>query len=415
MRAKIPYDGALVDVDIPKGAVVLEPKTFPPLGDDAIRDKIAAGIVNIPHSAEGKKTSIVINDATRRLPTPKILRMLSELISLSDAKILIATGTHRKPTNDEFDIMLGDMRSFFEGNIVVHNCKDKSSLDYLGETSRGTPVWVNKNLLEAERIICINSVEPHFFAGFTGGRKSLIPGLAGFDTTVANHSHAKHEDAKSLNLASNPVHLDLDEAVSFVRNKSIFSIQLVTSRQGEIVDLFCGDLAQSFRQACSKARDVYTVDIENKYDIVFAIGEPPLDINLYQLQKGQEHGSEAVKNGGILVVVGACNEGSGSDYFINLANDYPVSESALSAKAMSDNRFGIHKLVKTARRLRQIKIWYVTKLDDRLISKVYFNPKSSLQAALDEALEIIGPSAKVAILRDACFIVPILSNSKGGN
>jgi lactate racemase len=414
MRAKIPYDGALVEVNFPESAVIFEPKAFPPLSADAVRDKIADAIVNIPHSAKGKKTSIVINDATRRLPTPKILRMLSKLIPLADAKILIATGTHRAPTNDEFDIMLGDMRSFFEGRIVVHDSKDKSSLDYLGETSHGTPVWVNKNLLEAERIICINSVEPHFFAGFTGGRKSLIPGLAGFDTTVANHSHAKHEDAKSLNLASNPVHLDLDEAVSFIKNKSIFSIQLVTSRQGEIIDLFCGDLALTFQDACKKAREVYTVDIENKYDMVFAIGEPPLDINLYQLQKAQEHGAEAVKDGGILVVAGACNEGSGSDYFINLANDYPEPESALSTKAMTDNRFGIHKLVKTARRLRHLKIWYVTKLDDRLISKVYFNPKSSLQAALDEALEIMGPSAKIAILRDACFIVPIIINSKGG-
>jgi nickel-dependent lactate racemase len=298
---------------------------------------------------------------------------------------------------------------------VVHDCREKASLDYLGGTFRGTPVWVNRELLKADRIICINSVEPHFFAGFTGGRKSLIPGLAGFETTVANHSHAKHEDAKSLNLISNPVHLDLEKAVSLIKNKSILSIQLVTSRQGDIVDLFCGDLEQSFFDACEKARECYTVGIDNKYDIVLAVGEPPLDSNLYQLQKGQEHGAEAVKDGGILVVVGTCNEGSGSDYFIKLANDYPSPESALSVKALEDNRFGIHKLVKTARRLKQIKIWYITKLDDKLVSKVYYNPKSSLQAALDEALKIMGRGAKVAILRDACFIVPIMSNSKGGS
>jgi lactate racemase len=414
MRLEIPYDGALVEVNFPKSAVMLEAKKQPLLTNDLIRDKIAASIVNFPHSSKDHKTVIVVNDATRRSPTPQILRILSELIPLTDAEILIATGTHRAPTDFELDVILGDMRSYFEGRITAHNCRDKASLDYLGETNRGTPVWVNKKLLKADRIICINSVEPHFFAGFTGGRKSLIPGLAGFDTTVANHSHAKHENAKSLNLISNPVHLDLEEAVSFIKSKSILSIQLVTSRQAEIVDLFCGDLTQSFFEACEKARLAYTIGIDKKFDIVFAIGEPPLDSNLYQLQKGQEHGAEAVKDGGILVVVGACNEGSGSDYFINLANDYPTPNLALSAKVMEDNRFGIHKLVKTARRLTQIKIWYVTKLDDKLVSKVYYNPKSSLQAALDEALDIRGRGAKVAILRDACFIVPFMNNSKGG-
>ncbi len=290
------------------------------------------------------------------------------------------------------DIMLGDMRPFFEGRIIVHDSKNKSSLDYLGETSRGTPVWINKKLSLSERIICINSVEPHFFAGFTGGRKSLIPGLAGFDTTVANHSHAKHEDAKSLNLASNPVHLDLEEAVSFIKGKNIFSIQLVTSRQGEIVDLFCGILSQSFRDACDKARDVYTVDIENKYDIVFAIGEPPLDINLYQLQKGQEHGAEAVKDDGILIVVGACNEGSGSDYFINLASGLSRHRTRLfQLKPWQTIASGYTNWSRPPDGCVNIKIWYVTKLDDSLISKVYFSPKSSMQAALDEALEIKGP------------------------
>jgi lactate racemase len=411
MRYKIPYDGALVDIDFPKSAVVLEAKTPKLLSDDALRDKIASCIVNFPHASKSQETVIVVNDATRRLPTSKIINILTELIPLSDATVLIATGTHRAPTPSEIDIILGDMRPFFGKRIIIHDCHNKASMDYLGETSRGTPVWVNKELLKAERIICINSVEPHFFAGFTGGRKSLIPGLAGFETTVANHSHAKHEDARSLNLATNPVHLDLEEAVSLIKNKGIFAVQLVTSRHGEIINEFCGDLTGSFQAACQAAKETYAIDIKNKYDIVVAIGEPPLDMNLYQLQKGQEHGAEAVKDDGILIVAGACNEGTGSDYFMKLADDYPTPAAALSSKALTDNRFGIHKLVKTARRLQKIKIWYVTKLDDRVISRVYFNPKSSLQAALDEALKIKGQRAKVAILRDACFFVPILNNS----
>jgi nickel-dependent lactate racemase len=414
MKIKIPYDGAMVDVKFPRRAVMLEGKTFPALSEDSIREKIASGVVRFPHSARPKNSVIVINDATRRLATSKILSILSESLVLTDEEVLIATGTHRPPTGNELDAIFNDAYHLFGGRISIHNCHDLASLDYLGVTSRGTPVWINKKAMAADRIICINSVEPHFFAGFSGGRKSLIPGLAGIETTIANHSHAKDENARSMNLETNPVHLDLVEAVSLIRNKEIFSIQLVMSRQGEIVDLFCGDLSESFAAACRTAREVYSVPIDKKFDIVMAIGEPPLDINLYQLQKGQEHGAEAVKDGGILIVVGACNEGSGSDFFMNLANDYPDPQSALSAKALSDNRFGIHKLIKTARRLQKIKIWYVTKLDDSLVSKVYFTPKSSLQKALDEALEEKGKRATIAILRDACFIVPVMNDFKGG-
>jgi nickel-dependent lactate racemase len=407
MKVKIPYDGALVEVKIPSSAVMLEGKSFPALSDDLIRERIASGIVKYPHSARPKRSLIVINDATRRLATSKILSILSESLVLTDEEVIIATGTHRKPSAEEIDLILGDTRRLFEDRISVHDCREKASLDYLGITSRGTPVWVNRKIMDADRVICINSVEPHFFAGYTGGRKSLIPGLAGIETTTANHSHAKDENAKSLNLDSNPVHLDLIEAVSLIKNVEIFSIQLVMSRKGEIIDLCCGDLSESFTVASGRAREAYSVPVKNKYDIVLAISEPPLDINLYQLQKGQEHGAEAVRDGGILIVIGACNDGVGSDFFVRLADDYPDPLSALSAKALSDNRFGIHKLVKTARRLNKIKIWYVTNLDDSLVSKVYFTPKSSLQKALDDARMEMGKRATIAILRDACFIVPV--------
>jgi nickel-dependent lactate racemase len=312
-------------------------------------------------------------------------------------------------------MVLGETRTLFGNRIFVHDCRDAKSLVNIGRTTRGTPVIINKKLLDAEAVICINSVEPHFFAGFSGGRKSLIPGLAGFETTAANHSFAKHTDARSFNLKNNPVHLDLEEAVSLMPKKEMISIQMVVSRSGGIIGLFIGNLSGSFRDAARIAREYYSIDISDKYDVVIAVGEPPLDVNLYQLQKAQEHGAEAVRDGGILIVVGACGEGVGSDFFVKLANDYPTPATALSPNALSDNRFGIHKLIKTARRLQSMKIWYVTTLDDRVVSKVYFEPKRSLQLALDEALTLLGPGAHVAVLKDACFFVPMMIDSKGGN
>jgi nickel-dependent lactate racemase len=409
MKLQIPYDGKLVEVDFPDDTVIIESKKPEIIYDALVRERILKSFQEYKKLIGDDTVTIIVNDATRRLPTSKILKILWEYLPTKSIEILIATGTHHAPSVGDLDIILGDLRGVFVDKIYSHDCYNYGCLVKLGETSRGTPVTINQKLYEAKNVICINSVEPHFFAGYTGGRKSLIPGLAGFGTIVQNHSNAKSEFAKSLSLDKNPVHLDLEEAVGFIKAKNIFSIQLVTSRSGEIVDIFPGDLQKTFKDACAKAHEVYAVDIERNYDIVFAVGEPPLDISLYQMQKAQEHGAEAVAEGGILAVVGACNEGAGSPYFVKLAEEYPNAEMAMSDKAMSDNRFGIHKLVKSARRLlnQHIKLWYVTKVDDNTVRKVYYEPKRTLNAALTEALDISVRNARVAILKDACFTVPV--------
>jgi nickel-dependent lactate racemase len=407
MRVQIPYDDGIEEVEFPGGTDVLEAGSCPILSDDAIRRKIGESFGASAADFEDRKVTVVVNDHTRRLPTSKILGCLVDLIPPERIEILVATGTHRAPRNEELQGIFGDLADVFSGRIFYHDCRDVNSLVDLGRTSRGTPVAVNRRLIESEAVICINSVEPHFFAGFTGGRKSLVPGLASFDTAVANHFHAKSENARCLNLEDNPVHLDLEEAAVMITGMPILSLQLIASRQGDIIDLYGGDLKDSFIASAEKARQVFSVSIDRYYDIVFAVGEPPLDANLYQLQKAQEHGAEAVKKGGILVVLGACSEGTGSPYFIEVADDYPTPESALSEKAMKDERFGIHKLIKTARRLREIKIWYVTNLDDKVIRKLYFEPKKSSPVALRDALDAIGDPATIAILKDACFVVPV--------
>lgn len=407
MEIEIPYNGIVERIEFPDNVDLLEAKSFPVLSSEKVAGRIRDSWKKAKPVFQNKKISIIINDATRRVPSASIIEILLQHIPPERIEILVATGTHRASSENDLRDILAEYRNLFMGRIFVHDCYDTENMISIGKTSRGTLVAVNKKLTKAESVICINSVEPHFFAGFTGGRKSLVPGLASFETVIANHSHAKSELADSMNLEGNPVHLDLAEAAEMVASMPIFSIQLVLSRDGDIVDLYCGDLSDSFHRACVRAREVYSVDIEKKYDIVLAIGEPPLDANLYQLQKGQEHGARAVKDGGILIVAGACPDGVGSPYFVDLAGDYPKPADALSERAFNDNRFGIHKLVKTARRLKKIKIRYVTKLDDNVIRKLYFEPARSLNDALREALNYFGGSCEIAVLKDACFLVPV--------
>lgn len=414
MKVEFPYGHESVDMEFPDETVILSANKYSALPDNQVYARIEKEYLSHCKNFDKKMVSIIINDLTRRVPTEKILKILLDFLPVKNVQILVATGTHPIPVEEDLKQILGDTYSRLRGKIICHNCDDEKILERIGTTSYGTPVEINRGFLEAEAVICVNSVEPHFFAGFTGGRKSIIPGLAGRDTVIANHSLAKSAEAMSLNLENNPVHLDLTEAAEMTIKAPLFSIQLVLSRNGEIIGLFCGDLTDSFHKATKLARDIYSIPIEKTFDIVFAIGEHPLDINLYQLQKAQEHGAEAVSNGGILVVIGACEEGVGSPYFVKLADDYPTPESALSDTALRDSRFGIHKLVKTARRLEKIKIWYVTKLDDNVVRKVYFVPKCSPQEALKDALDYFGGAANIAILKDACFLVPERIDVKGG-
>jgi len=395
-----------LEVNFPDNTAVYNFSKFPAIDDKDIFDEIKRGFENFCKSHGSKKITIVVNDATRDIPNWKILSIIFELLGEIDFQILIAAGTHNAPSENELETIFDGNYEQIKDKVFVHACYDGDNLKYLGKTSRETPVYINKIFAGSDAVICINSVEPHFFAGFTGGRKSLIPGLAGFDTVAANHNLAKSPDARSLNIQNNPINEDLQEAVGLINGIPIYSIQLVLSRQRDIVGLYPGDLSASFQNACEKAKEIYSVGIEKSYDIVFAIGQPPLDINLYQLQKAQEHGGEAVTDGGILVVVGACSEGVGSPYFMKLADEYPKPEMALSETALNDKRFGIHKLIRTARQLRRIKIWYVTKLDDNQIRKVYFEPKIALETALNDALKCFGGNANVAIVMDACFLVP---------
>ncbi len=379
---------------------------FPePLDKSTVAAKIVNGFQSLAHLFTDKKILTVVNDGYRRTPTSDILPIIWQYVK--DGEFIIATGSHRKSTETELQEIFGDLLETIRSRLYIHNCYDNSSLVQVGVTSRRTPVLYNSKVLEADVILTINSVEPHFFAGYTGGRKSLVPGLAGFETIQTNHRLAKKLDSTSMNLETNPLHLDLEEATQLLGDKPILTIQCVTDRDGNITDIFSGDLRMAFHQACECAGKLYSVEVPHKYDIVIADCDPPLDVNLYQLQKAQEHGGRMVKDGGVLIVMGACREGVGSKYFMELAEKYPNPEIVLK-EGIYDDSFGIHKLVKTARQLEKFQIFYVTTLDDWEVKRVYFKSFKDITAAINSALKDLHDDIEISILEDAGYTVPVI-------
>jgi len=411
MEILLPFAGRTVLIDTEKLGRPLKYSgrfacSFPePLEQSVITERIKAGLSPFFESGDSSKVLTVVNDGYRRTPTEQLLKIVWPHIR--NGRFIIATGTHRRPTRVEIKTIFGGLLGEVEPRLQIHDCYDSKSLVEFGRTKSGTPIILNRAIAEAELIFTINSVEPHFFAGFTGGRKSLVPGLASFETVQANHRFAKNINSCALNLETNPLHLDLEDAISLIKDKPVISIQCVTDRQGAIIELYAGPLQDAFKQACRASAKWYSVKVPRKFDIVVANCEPPLDANLYQLQKAQDHAARMVAGGGVLITVGECPEGAGSKYFMQLADKYPTPQSAL-ADGMNDDSFGIHKLIKTARQLRDFKICYVTGLDDAEVRKVYFEPFEDIRTALEWALRETGPGAEMAILDDAGYSVPVM-------
>lgn len=355
---------------------------------------------------KNKNFLFIVNDASRPTPTFEILKGLDKRINLVEAKYIIATGAHKKPKENELKVIFGKFYERIKPNIIVHNAEDYQSLINLGTTKKGTEVWINKNVIEAGAIISIGSVEPHYFAGFTGGRKSFIPGLAGLITIEQNHKLAMEEGVAPARLEGNPVHADLLDSFNKIPEKPIFSIQSIINGEKELLSVFSGDINKSFTRATEYAKNVFCVRVKEKADIVITVAKPPLDKNLYQAHKAIEHGKLALKNSGILILVAPCSEGIGPDNFYKLllSTDDPDK---IIKKAKEDYRLGYHKAAKIAELSKKAEIWVVPKIKDKIPENSFIRQSGSLQEAVMQSINKKGNDAKILILMDGGNTVPL--------
>lgn len=280
---------------------------------------------------------------------------------------------------------------------------------FLGRTRFGTEVHVNRHIVEADCLLIIGSVEPHYFAGYTGGRKSLIPGLAGYRTVEQNHRWALSPDSKPLCLEGNPVHDDLMEAIALLGEKKIFSVQVVLESEGRIYAAFAGDMEATFRKAVEAANRVYVTELEEKAEVVVAVAASPLDANLYQAHKAIEHGKLALKRGGTIILVAACPEGIGPRHFYDMLTSIRSRAEipAFLEKSKTTNyTLGLHKAAKIAELLLTSEIWAMTEMPDDVLQRIHIRPVHHLQKGVEEALRKHGSKARAVILADGATCVP---------
>ncbi|MDR2313749.1 MAG: nickel-dependent lactate racemase [Spirochaetaceae bacterium] len=361
----------------------------------------------------GSRVLIIINDATRPTPTALILEGLLPLIEQAGVPdggltLLTATGAHRGPTEEEYRQILGNLYPRLRSRCLYHDARNEQDMVDIGTTRNGTPMLLNRQLFAADRIIATGSVEPHYFAGFTGGRKAFLPGIASYKTIQANHKLALSPRARSLALEGNPVHEDMMDALPLIK-APVFSVMTVLDREQGVAAVSAGDLMASFYSATDIARKIFCVAVPSRADIVVSVAKFPMDIDLYQSQKAIDNGALALKDGGTLILVSSCRDGIGDEAYAAL-----LAASASPAEAIERIRggykLGYHKAAKMAEVSGRAGIMAVSELPAERLASMFIEKSESPQQALDKALAKALAAGnfrpKILILPDGCVTVP---------
>jgi nickel-dependent lactate racemase len=348
---------------------------------------------------EGPPPLVVVNDAYRSTPTEQVLEWLEAAGGniIEKSLFLVSTGAHEKPRPEHLKDIFGHFEKRLENRIHSHDAREKKEMYRLGVDRKGGDVYVNRLVFDTARVLIIGSVEPHYFAGFTGGCKSIFPGLTDLATIERNHVQAVSPEAAPLKIDGNPVAEHLWSLLDFFEKDKFFTVQTVLDCRRHIAGAYCGRLKAAFDKAARLSEQLYAPPVRQKYDIVLAELRPPLDSNLYQAQKALENCQPAVADGGSAIVVSACAEGVGSDYFYKLADEWDRE----SNRPRDGNiRFGAHKLSRVNAMTRRIGVYIHSRLEDEMVRKVFYEPVGDIARFLADKIES-GEARRVAVVRDA--------------
>ncbi len=415
MKIDIPYGNSTDIVDLADGNV--EQVILPNKVETADEMETMRGAIFNPLGAPGlekflkgrENILLVVNDATRPTPTGRVLEIIHPLLKGRNFKIIIATGSHRAPTEEEYDFIFGKFYGEVKDRVHVHDAK-KSECFSLGKTRHGNEMMLNVLVREADAIIPIGSIEPHYFAGYTGGRKCFMPGVASYDFITTNHRMAISRAAQAMVLKGNPVAEEFEDAEKLLEKLNIFAIMTVLDGEHRVYAAAAGDLKESFYSLLPKADEVFVVPIRRLSDIVVTVALEPNDIDLYQSQKALDNGKTALKDGGIIILVSACRSGIGSQAFMDLLCSESSCQGVID-KLDREYKLGYHKAGKMAEIGVKAQMWAVTPLDKNLISRAHMRPFDSVTEAVAAALKEKGPGAKVTFIMDGGLTIPRLSAS----
>lgn len=397
---------------------VLEPSIneYAPEADGAelVRRAMAApiGSQKLSELARGKKKVVIIaSDHTRPVPSKLIIpSMLAEIrVGSPDAEItiLIATGCHRGTTKDELVAKFGE-EIVNKEKIHIHDCDDRDMLVNIGTLPSGGECEINRLAYEADLLVSEGFIEPHFFAGFSGGRKSVLPGVAGRRTVLANHcsEFIDHPRARTGILEGNPIHTDMLWAAKTA--KLAYVVNVVLNSEKNVIYAVAGEPEAAHKKGTDFLFSLCGAKTVESDIVITTNGGYPLDQNVYQAVKGMTAAEATVKKGGVIIMLARSGDGIGGDHFYHQLADEPDINKTMSEFLSRGRNETVPDQWQTQILLRILghaSVVYVSEMPDDVVEKMHMIPAHSLAEAIEKAKGLVGEGARIAAIPDGVSVM----------
>ena len=415
-ECQLPYGNRFLTIRFPPGKKVTELKSRhvrglknpmenitrslrSPIGSPALRELLCPD----------DKVAVIVTDNTRACPDdqllPPILAEIETRVPSESITIIVALGLHAPLNNDQLIKKLGH-RIVARYNVINHDAGDTVNI---GFTSRGIPVNINRRVVEADFRLSTGFIEPHFFAGYSGGRKSIFPGVSGHRSIQINHGYDMVSDPLSRTgiLEGNPIHEDMVEQARMA--KLNFIVNVLLNKKKEITHVVAGDPFVAHERGCEIEKGIASVKVDHRFDIVITTNSgAPLDLDFYQTCKGVENASRITREGGIIIIASACDTGIGPELFKSLHAEADTPQEVLN-RIKAEGPIGVQWQNQVLARV-QLKnpIYLVSELGDRLAEEMMVKPFPTMENALQKALDVVGNKAEIAVIPEGPLVLPIL-------
>ena len=402
MKIRFPYGKSHLSYEFEKVSVLTSSieEYDPKQTEQALVDAAMAapeGGVTLRELAKGKnKIVLIASDHTRPVPSkyivPPMLRQIREGNPDADVTILISTGCHRETTREELISKFGE-EIVAKEKIVVHDCDDRENLVNLGTLPSGGQCLVNRLAVEADLLVAEGFIEPHFFAGFSGGRKSVLPGVAGRETVLANHcsEFIAHPKSRTGILEGNPIHTDMLWAAKQAKLRYI--VNVVLNGEKEVIYAVAGELEQAHKKGTAFLSSLCGVETEPADIVISTNGGYPLDQNVYQAVKGMTAAEAAVKENGVIIMLSESGDGIGGDHFYHQLADEPDISKTMALFLNRGRNDTVPDQWQTQifiRVLQRAKVIFVSKIAPEIVEKLHMIPAKDLQDAMQMAKDMVG-------------------------
>jgi nickel-dependent lactate racemase len=422
MKIKLAYGQQGLDIDLPDArTTVIEPRHVAGLADEksALLHALERPVDAAPLRQwlkPGGRVCVVFTDITRATPNHRIIPWLVDYLEqagVARAAITLvnALGTHRPNTREELQRMLTPA-VVDRYRVINHEPENEAALAEVAKMPDGTPLLINREVLAADTRILTGFIEPHFFAGFSGGPKAILPGVAGLRSVIANHRAANiaHPQAAFGVTGGNPLWEEMQAAALAVGPSFLINVALNHERQ--ITGVFAGDVIAAHRQGCAFVRDSAMCPVAAPFDVVVTTNSGyPLDLNLYQGVKGMSAGVRILKPGGLLVMACECREGIPAGSPCEKLLTGSPSPDALLKKICSPGFAYAEQWQVQIQAMIQSKVRVVlhSSLSDATVKSVHLAPCPDIAGAVMDELQACGPQARVAVLPDGPLTIPYLA------